>query len=174
MSIATRTGDDGTTGLMYNRRVPKSHPQVEACGTVDELNAAIGIARAQAEGEPKLATQLLMIQKALILLMGEIATRKEDLGRYAKDGFKMVDAGMIGSLDELVRELESKNLSMDGWATPGATQLSAALDMARTICRRAERRVQQLVQSDERQNCQAGVYLNRLSDVLWLMARSAE
>src|SRR5215470_16688964 len=93
MSIVTKTGDDGTTGLMYNRRVPKSHPQVEAYGAVDELNAALGSARATA-GQPFVRDNLLLIQKELVILMGELATLTEDLPRYARDGFSVVSPEM--------------------------------------------------------------------------------
>lgn len=173
MSIATRTGDDGTTGLMYNRRVPKTHPRIEACGTVDELNAALGLARATAE-EESLRAHLLTIQKDLVDLMGEVATEVADLPRYAKDGFKLVTPDMTAKLDALVRELESQSISFRGWATPGATLNAAALDLARVTCRRAERRVCALRESGLVENREIGIYLNRLSDTLWLLARREE
>src|SRR2546425_10061759 len=90
VSIVTRTGDDGTTGLMYNRRVSKCHPRVEAYGAVDELNAALGLARATAEDD-FVSENLLMIQKDLVLLMGELATMPADLQRYVKEGFRVVE-----------------------------------------------------------------------------------
>src|SRR2546425_10783890 len=86
MSIVTKTGDDGTTALMFNRRVAKSDPRVEACGSVDELNAALGVARATAE-HPFVRDHLLAIQKDLIILMGELRTLPEDMPRYVKAGF---------------------------------------------------------------------------------------
>lgn len=173
MSIATRTGDDGTTGLMYNRRVPKTHPRIEACGTVDELNAALGLARATAD-EETLRAHLLTIQQHLVDLMGEVATEVADLPRYAQDGFKVVTPDMTAKLDALVRELESQSISFRGWATPGATLNAAALDLARVTCRRAERRVCALRESGLVENREIGIYLNRLSDTLWLLARRAE
>ncbi len=173
MSIATRTGDDGTTGLMYNRRVPKCHPRVEACGCVDELNAALGLARATAEDD-FVRHPLLAVQQDLILLMGELATLPPDLERYPKDGFKLVAPDMKTKLDALVKEIESRNVSFKGWATPGATLHAAALDVARTICRRAERRVSALREAGELNNEEVGIYLNRLSDALWLLARWVE
>jgi cob(I)alamin adenosyltransferase len=173
MSIATRTGDDGTSGLMYNRRVPKTHPRIEACGTVDELNAALGLARATAE-EDELRSHLLAIQLDLVDLMGEVATEGADLARYAKDGFKVVTPDLTAKLDALVREIESQNISFRGWATPGATVNAAALDLARVACRRAERRICALRESGLVENGQIGIYLNRLSDTLWLLARRAE
>jgi cob(I)alamin adenosyltransferase len=173
MSIATRTGDDGTTALMYNRRVPKTHPRVEAYGAIDELNAALGVARSNATDE-WLTGELLRIQKQLVIVMGELATGAEDRERYARDGFQLVTAEMTGPLDALVKRIESQSISFKGWATPGATLAAAALDVARTTCRRAERRVCALREGGEPVNPEIVIYLNRLSDVLWLMARWAE
>jgi cob(I)alamin adenosyltransferase len=173
MSIATKTGDQGTTALMYGRRVSKCHPRVEAYGCVDELNAALGLARAAA-AQPFLRERLLVIQKDLVVLMGELATAVEDLPRYVKDGYSLVDAGMAGKLDQWIHEIEAQNLSLKGWATPGANSAAAALDLARTICRRAERRVCALQETGQLQNSQIIVYLNRLADLLWLFARRAE
>jgi cob(I)alamin adenosyltransferase len=173
MSIATKTGDDGTTGLMYGRRVPKTHPRVEACGTVDELNSALGMARATAT-EKFVGDSLFWIQKSLVDLMGEIGVLTEDLPRYVKDGYTLVTQEMTAKLDALVKEIEAQNVSFKGWATPGATVNSAALDMARTICRRAERRVCDLKEKGGLQNGEIIIYLNRLSDLLWLFARWAE
>jgi len=173
MSIATRTGDDGTTGLMYNRRVSKCHPRVEAYGSVDELNAALGLARAAA-GHEFVLRHLLAVQEDLVILMGELATLPEDRGRYVKDGFKLVTAELTAKLDALVKEIEAQNVSFKGWATPGGTAASAALDVARTTCRRAERRVCALREAGQLGNEEIGVYLNRLSDALWLLARWVE
>jgi cob(I)alamin adenosyltransferase len=173
MSIATKTGDDGTTGLMYGRRVPKNHPRVEACGTLDELNAALGMGRATATDQPT-AGNLLWIQKSLVDVMGEVGVLAEDLPRYVKDGHTLVTPELTAKLDAMVKDLESQNISFHGWATPGATPHAAALDLARTICRRAERRVYDLQAAGELANGEILIYLNRLSDVLWLFARRAE
>ena len=161
------------TGLMYGRRLPKNHPRVEACGTLDELNAALGLARSMAV-DPFIADNLLSIQKSLVDVMGEVGVLTEDLQRYAGDEYMLVSPVMTGKLDALVKELEAQNISFKGWATPGATQLSAALDVARTTCRRAERRVCDLKDSGELPNGEIIIYLNRLSDLLWLFARWAE
>ena len=173
MSIATKTGDDGTTALMYGRRVPKTHPRVEAYGAVDELNAALGVARASAEHD-FVRNNLLVIQKNLIVLMGEMGVATEDLPRYVKDGYSLVTPAMTATLDALVREIEAQNISFKGWATPGATPSGAALDLARTVCRRAERRVCGLKEAGELKNAEIIIYLNRLSDLLWLFARWVE
>jgi cob(I)alamin adenosyltransferase len=173
MSIATKTGDGGTTGLMYNRRVPTTHARVEAYGTVDELNAALGLARATATDD-FVRENLFSIQKSLVDLMGELSVTPEDLPRYAKDGHLRVTPAMTAKLDVLVKEIEAQKISFNGWATPGATQNSAALDVARTVCRRAERRVCALQEAGELKNAEIIICLNRLSDLLWLFARWVE
>jgi cob(I)alamin adenosyltransferase len=173
MSIVTKTGDAGTTGLMYGRRVPKNHPRVEACGAIDELNAALGLARATA-ADGFVRDNLFWIQKSLVDVMGEVGVLAEDLPRYLKDGYAQVTPELVAKLEKLVQEIEAQKISFQGWATPGATVGSAALDLARTTCRRAERRVFDLQAAREMQNPQVLIYLNRLSDLLWLLARWAE
>ncbi|MBA4147797.1 MAG: cob(I)yrinic acid a,c-diamide adenosyltransferase [Verrucomicrobia bacterium] len=173
MSIVTKKGDTGTTGLMYNRRVSKCHPRVEAYGTVDELNAALGMARATAQND-FLRENLLIIQKDLVTVMGELATQVEDLERYVKGGYSIVTSELTAKLDKLVQEVESQNISFKGWATPGATLNSGALDVARTVCRRAERHTCALQESQQLNNPEIIIYLNRLSDTLWLLARWVE
>src|SRR5213075_3177130 len=116
MSIVTKTGDAGTTGLMYNRRVSKCHPRVEAYGAVDELNAALGMARATAQPN-FLRENLLAIQKDLVVLMGELATGAEDLARYVADGFSLVTVGMTARLEGEVKEIEAQRIEFKGWAT---------------------------------------------------------
>jgi len=173
MSIVTKTGDSGTTALMFNRRVSKSHPRVEAGGSVDELNAALGLARASAE-HPFVQEHLLAIQKDLVVLMGELATLVEDLPRLAPAGFCVVTSEHTAKLDQLVKELESQSIFPKDWVMPGNTVNSAALDFARTICRRAERQICVLHEARELRNPEIIVYLNRLSDTLWLLARWVE
>src|SRR5947208_615182 len=129
MSIVTKTGDLGSTGLMYNRRVSKCHPRVEAYGTLDELNSAIGLARATSTHDSR-RENLLSIQQELIIVMGELATAVEDLARYVKDGFSLVTETMGQRLEKLIAGLEAQNISYKGWATPGATIEAAALDVA--------------------------------------------
>jgi cob(I)alamin adenosyltransferase len=170
MSIATRTGDDGTTGLMFNRRVAKIDPRVEAYGTVDELNAFLGLARAHAS--ERVAEALLATQKELVLLMGELAVAPEDAPRYAKS-YPLLGEAALERLDGLVREIEGRSVRFEGWATPGATVTAGHLDAARTVCRRAERRVVALHEAAPVRALLIA-YLNRLADVLWLMARVEE
>lgn len=158
---------------MYNRRVSKTDARIEACGTVDELNSALGMARATTD-DPQFRERLVQIQKSLITVMGEIATLPADLNRYAKDGFVRVTEELVQPLEIWIRDIEVQHVSFKGWATPGATLHAAALDMARSICRRAERRIQALVEKGEIENGQILVFFNRLSDCLWLMARLVE
>jgi cob(I)alamin adenosyltransferase len=178
MSISTKKGDDGTTGLMYNRRVSKDHPRLEAYGTCDELNVAMGLAKAhllnsKSSFAPWICEQLLTIQKTFILLMGELATLPDDRERYQKN-HRFINEGDEQFLTKLVDELESQNISFDGWATPGANLPSAALDQARVTCRRAERKVFALGEEIRALNPNILKYLNRLSDLLWLLARKVE
>jgi cob(I)alamin adenosyltransferase len=173
VSITTRTGDKGTTALMYGRRVMKCHGRVEAYGTVDELNAALGLARALARPGP-LNEKLLSFQKDLVVLMGELSVAAEDMARYLKDGYAIVTSTMALELERQIQELESGEVASKGWAMPGASVLSAALDVARTVCRRAERHVCALQQEGQLRDVEVIIYLNRLSDLLWLLARRAE
>ena len=173
MSIVTKRGDRGTTGLMYNRPVSKCHPRVEAYGAVDEFNAALGLARAAAQHD-RLRENLTTIQKNLVVLMGELATAAEDLPRYVKDGHSLVTSAMTSSLEKWISELEAAEVSAKGWAMPGANTSSAALDLARTVCRRAERRACALQETGQLHNPEIIVYLNRLSDLLWVLARWVE
>lgn len=173
MSIATKTGDDGTTGLIYGRRVPKNHLRVEACGTIDELNSALGLARATVS-EKFVSDNLFWIQKSLVDVMGEVGVLTSDRPRYVTDGFALIAPELTAKLDGLVEEIEAQKVSFKGWATPGATPGAAALDLARSICRRAERRVYDLQAAGELPNPEILIFLNRLSDLLWLFARWIE
>ena len=174
MSIATKTGDNGTTALMYGRRVPKTDARVEAYGTVDELNSAMGMVRATVN-DPFIEGPILSIQKELVTLMGELAVAGDDRERYEKGGYGFVTASMVDRLTGLVDDLEKNHkISFKHWATPGATPGSAALDVARTVCRRSERRVMALAEGEVHVNPEIIRYLNRLSDLCWLYARWIE
>ncbi|MCL5097427.1 MAG: cob(I)yrinic acid a,c-diamide adenosyltransferase [Candidatus Omnitrophica bacterium] len=173
MSIVTKTGDSGTTSLMFNRRVSKCHPRVEAGGSVDELNSALGLARAMMKPD-SVASKIKAVQADLVGLMGELATSLEDASRYQKAGFARITPQLTSRLEQWIREAESQQSPFGGWAIPGANLSSAALDMARTICRRAERRICALREAGELPNAELMVYLNRLGDLLWLWARHLE
>lgn len=172
-SIATRTGDDGTTSLLYGQRVPKDHFQIEAVGAFDELNAAIGFAKASSPDVARKAA-LALIQKDLVALMGELACAESDAARYAESKFDKIDEGKLARIDAAIATLEAQPLSFDGWATPGATIPAAALDLARTAARRAERKLTALPGQGRSVRPGLKQYVNRVSDLLWLMAREAE
>jgi len=173
MSIATRTGDDGTTRLLYGQRVPKDHPQVEAVGALDELNVAIGAAKA-ARPAGTSVEELEAIQLDLIALMGEVSCAESDAARHAESKFARIGEGALARPDTAVATLEARGLKFDGWATPGANPYSAALEVARTTARRAERRMVGLASHGRVLRPILLQYINRLSDTLWLMARAAE
>jgi cob(I)alamin adenosyltransferase len=170
MSIVTKTGDQGETSLMYGRRVPKNDPRVEAYGAVDELTAALGLARAFSQND-FISEQILAIQKDLIVIMGELATLPQDFERYLKDGFKKTSAEMVDRIGEVIVDLEKdKSLYPKDWVIPGKNPVSAGLDLARVAARHAERRVFGLGDV----NPEIVRYLNRLSDFCWLLGRVAE
>jgi cob(I)alamin adenosyltransferase len=173
VSIVTKTGDDGTTSLMYDRCVSKCHPRVEAYGCLDELNAALGLARSSAQ-HGFVRDNLAAIQKDLVILMGELAVAPEDLPRYVRDGYSLVRPELIAKLEKLMAEIEQQKVSPAGWAVPGANTHCAALDLARAVCRRSERRVCALQEAGQLKNREIIAYLNRLSDLLWLFARWGE
>jgi cob(I)alamin adenosyltransferase len=174
MSIATKTGDDGSTALMYGRRLSKNDPHVWAYGTVDELNTALGWVRANV-ADPFVTDSVLAIQKELVALMGELALHPDDRGRYEKGGYPSIETAMVDRLTAIIDDLEKNHqIRYDGWATPGATAGSAALDLARTTCRRAERYVVALADSGQPVKPAILAYLNRLSDLCWLWARWVE
>ncbi len=172
-SIATRTGDDGTTSLLYGQRVPKDHPQIAAVGALDELNAALGFAKATrpAGADP---SELARIQQELVALMGEVACAEANAARYDESKFAKIDDPALARLDAAVAAIEARSPKFDGWATPGANLHAAALDLARTAARRAERQLIALPQQGRSVRPVLLQYLNRLSDLLWLMGREAE
>jgi cob(I)alamin adenosyltransferase len=174
MSIVTKTGDKGETSLMYGRRLPKSDPRVDAYGCIDELNAALGLARSFCD-QKLVSEQIFAAQKDLIVVMGELATAPQDRQRYLKDGFQVTSAEMVDRVTAVIVDLEKdKSLYPPDWAIPGGTALSAALDFARTTCRRAERHVASSMAGEKDFNPEILRYLNRLSDLCWVLARYAE
>lgn len=177
MSISTRRGDHGTTDLLFGHSVPKSHPRIHALGAVDELNAALGLVRVAAQSA-LVKQNVPQFQMELIALMGELATPPGDEMRYEKTHPQKIVAATVERLDGLVREMEEGGaLKFEGWVLPGAAGSAAGAwcDMARTICRRAERSVMDLHGTEESvPNPEIVRFLNRLSDVLWLMARTEE
>jgi cob(I)alamin adenosyltransferase len=174
VSIVTKTGDKGETSLMYGRRLSKADPRVEAYGCVDELSAALGLARSIAAND-FISEQILTAQKDLIVVMGELATAPSDRERYVKDGFHLTTPEMVDRITSVVFDLEKdKSLYPKDWVVPGATPVAAALDFARTTCRRAERHISAFMAGEKDFNPEILRYLNRLSDLCWILARYAE
>lgn len=177
MSITTRGGDQGTTSLLSGDRVLKNHPRIHALGAVDELNAALGLVRVTARTELVLEN-VPRFQLELIALMGELAAPPGGQVHFAEARSRRIDAACVERLDGLVGAMENRGpQKLEGWALPGegGSLGGAHCDMARTICRRAERAVMDLHgTADAVQNAEIVKYLNRLSDVLWLMARVEE
>jgi cob(I)alamin adenosyltransferase len=176
-SIATRTGDGGTTSLLYGQRVPKDHPQIEAVGTFDELNVALGnikpLLAPDAAGTSN-RELLTAVQKNLVALMGELACAETDSVRYLSSKFEKITDRDLARLDNALAALEARGLKFEGWATPGANSLAAAFDFARATARRGERRLCSLPTQGRAVRPLLLQFVNRLSDVLWLFAREAE
>ncbi len=177
MSIATRRGDQGETDLLFGHRITKKHPRIHALGDVDELNAALGLLRVHAR-RPETTEVCAQVQRWLIDLMGEIATPPGLEQRYSETHPHTIAPAEVTWLDEKVAFLEAHGaLKFEGWALPGAagSLAGAHADMARTIARRAERTLIDLTGTEQAiPNPEITRFLNRLSDVLWLLARWEE
>jgi cob(I)alamin adenosyltransferase len=161
-------GDDGTTGLLGGGRAPKDDLRIEAYGTVDEASSALGLAKALT-GTERVRDVAERLQRGLYRLGAELATNPEEAGRFATMSEADVD-----ELDRLMIELEAEVPMPDGFILPGATPASGALDLARTIVRRAERRCVTLIRDGEVRNPQIRRYLNRLSLLLFVLGRYEE
>ena len=170
MKIYTKTGDAGTTGLFGGGRVGKDHPRVEAYGDVDELNAAIGVARA-AEVMPRIDEVLVPIQRDLFAIGALLATPDREKMRQHLDKAR-VDEERVAQLERAIDDADRELEPLRAFVLPGGTPKAAALHVARTVCRRAERRVVRL-QGDEEIPQLVVIYLNRLSDLLFTLARLA-
>ena len=168
MKIYTRTGDDGTTGLFGGRRVAKSDPRIECYGTIDELNASLGLAAAAAPSPPELAAMLAQIQNELFVIGSHLATPPDDTRRLAQ--VPDLDEGSIGRLEAQIDAADSELPPLRNFILPGGSEAAARLHLARTVCRRAERL---LVAFAGELTIEPVVlrYLNRLSDWLFVYAR---
>ena len=182
-AVATGTGDDGTTGLLYGGRVSKDDPRTEAYGTLDEAVAALGLARAEAGALAEadllpaalagLGETLLTLQRDLFVAGAELAANPERRDRL-EDGLTRVDEAMLDRLEELLRETEAAVEMPREFTVPGADRLSAALELARAVVRRAERRAIALDREGELPGAWLVPYLNRLAELLWVQARLVE
>ena len=169
LKIYTRTGDDGTTGLLYGGRVAKDSPMMQITGAVDEAQAAMGMARAEAVPGSELDVLLTRLERELYVLMAEATTDPAHRSKLVA-GKTLVTDEMVTTLEERIDDLISRVSMPTEFVIPGANRESAALDLARTIVRRAER----LLVSSPVEGSLVGRYLNRLSDLLWALARWAE
>jgi len=177
VSISTRKGDSGQTDLLFGQRVPKNHPRIIALGAVDELNAALGLLRIHAATKEAqdLASQTQLL---LIGLMGELATPSGDEAHYQQTHTPQIKPEHVAWLDGWVERLEREGqFKFKGWVLPGGAGIAggAYADFARTVCRRAESHIVDLDSTgDGLPNEEVVRFLNRLSDVLWLLARWEE
>jgi len=168
MSIATRRGDGGQTGLPGGVRVSKSHRRVECYGTIDELISQLGLARALAN-DAEVNAWTRGIQRELFKVGSAIGTTAE-----SRKPAPEISAEMVAELDREVERIEAIPGLLNDWSVPGEVVGSAAFDVARTVCRRAERLAVGLQEAGEISNPHILQYLNRLSDVLWLIGRVLE
>jgi cob(I)alamin adenosyltransferase len=169
MRIYTRSGDDGTTGLLYGGRVSKADPAAEAYGTTDEAVAALGLARALSD-QPGLQATILGIQRDLFVVGADLATNPAQRTKL-KPGVSLVTEAMVEAMERRIDETVEEHPLPQEFVVPGGSPVSAALDVARTVVRRAERRAVELRASGAEVNPEALRYLNRLSDLLFVLAR---
>ena len=172
MSIVTKGGDGGETSLLYGGRVSKDNLHTEAYGALDEAISALGLARAE-ETDAAQAQLILDLQTELFTVGAELATTPDKRDKLEKH-FPTVTAEMVERLDRGVKELEAAIPLPPQFVIPGGSRVGAALDMSRTLVRRAERRAVSLHRANELANPEVLRYLNRLSDYLFMLARRAE
>ena len=167
--VTTRTGDGGETSLFGKGRVPKTDVRIAALGDLDEAQSAIGLARSLAP-RSSLGRELLALQRGLYVAMSEVATPREDLGRLPQ----RLDDAAVAQLDRVLDALK-KSVRIEGrFVIPGETEIAAAVDYARTVTRRAERAVVACVDAGMVDGGQLLPWLNRASDLLFVLARTAE
>ncbi len=171
VKISTGRGDDGTTGLLFGGRVSKDDTGPEAYGTVDEAVSALGVARSIATGAT--AERLLQIQRDLFVAGAELATAADNRKKL-EPGATLVDAAMVSRVEEWTEDLERRVSLPAEFVVPGGEPLPAALDLARAVIRRAERRVVSHLSSTGIEDSRVVVYLNRLADFVFMLARAEE
>lgn len=167
--IYTKTGDDGTTGLLFGGRIPKDDLLTEAYGTTDEAVAALGLARAGTSSEA-MAADLLALQRELFVVGADLATNPRERGKLQPE-VSLVTEAMVRRLEQRIDDLVEQRPLPDVFVVPGANGASAAIDLARAIVRRAERAVVALEHAQRDVNPEVRRYLNRLSDLLFVLAR---
>ncbi|MCH8959897.1 MAG: cob(I)yrinic acid a,c-diamide adenosyltransferase [Bacteroidetes bacterium] len=168
MKIYTRTGDTGTTALFGGDRVGKNHPRIEAYGTVDETNAYLGLARSLLQDQPgavRLEPLLARLQNDLFVLGADLATPSETRAVVPR-----IDQGHVGQLEQAIDAFEADLPPLKHFILPGGTPVAGVLHVARTVCSRAER-LTVAASAEEAISLEAAIYLNRLSDLLFVLAR---
>jgi cob(I)alamin adenosyltransferase len=170
--IYTKTGDDGTTGLLFGGRVPKDDLRTEAYGASDEAVAALGLARADVT-DVGLADLLLLLQRELFVVGAELATDRDAWPKLVA-GSTLVTAEMVAALEALIDDYVERTAMPKEFVVPGETRASAAIDLARAIVRRCERRVVALTREGLVPDGEVLRYLNRLADLLFVLARHEE
>jgi cob(I)alamin adenosyltransferase len=174
VKIYTKKGDDGTTSLWYGGRVPKHHGRTDAYGTLDEACSLLGVARALCGPEhEELAADVLRLQDYIFIAGSELATAPEAAERL-EDGVSRTTEAMVAELEQLIDRYMDRVELPPKFVIPGGNQLSAQLDVARTVVRRAERRVSELNEAGEIASETVIHFLNRASDALYAMARYAD
>ena len=175
VSIITKRGDAGTTDLMFGKSCAKTDRRVEVLGALDELNAALGVVRVCLERVDFLDL-IDGLQQRLVAAMGLVATLPEDLERYRSAGYRGIEAADVEWLERHALACEQSGVRFTDWARPGekGALASAQLDLARTVARRAERALWQLHAEQGPLTEAQLLFANRVSDLLWLMARTAE
>ncbi|HWB06288.1 MAG TPA: cob(I)yrinic acid a,c-diamide adenosyltransferase [Verrucomicrobiales bacterium] len=176
MSITTKLGDSGSTRLIFGRSVGKDHPAIAAVGDADELDAVLGLARLHVQRQD-IVRIIARAQEDIVAVMGQLSAGSEDAARYHEKGFRGMDQTAVDRLTAEGAALEAEFPNgFHTWSVPGATGVagSAWLELARCVCRRAERSVVVLMTVDPALDPVIPAWLNRLSDVLWLCARCEE
>ena len=171
MRIYTRRGDDGSTGLFHGGRVAKDEIGPEAYGTVDEAVSVLGVARASADAP--VAEQLLAVQRQLCVVAAELATNPANRNKL-EDKVSRVDQSMVDGLETKIDAIVDERGMPTEFIVPGGDPVAAWIDVARSVVRRAERRAVTWAHDGEVENSLVVVYLNRLADYLYMLARSAE
>ena len=172
MSIITCRGDSGETDLLFGKRNSKTSLRIEALGNVDELNAALGLARASG-ADPEWIALIDTLQEKLIGLMGQLATLPEDEKRYLETKFPLIEMTDVEWVVAEAHRYEAQGIRFKGWARPGAEGClaRAGVDFARSVARRAERSILVLHESGEAVPESVRLFFNKLADLLWILAR---
>jgi len=171
-SIYTKTGDDGTTGLLFGGRLAKDDLIVEACGDVDEAVAALGMARALLSDDLELAALVLQVQRELFIVAADLMANPR-ARQHLVSGISLVESNMTSRIEAHIDRLIEQEPLRPVFIVPGATETSAALDFARTVTRRAERHTIRAARTHPSISSDVVMYLNRVSDLLYVLARLA-